>query len=183
MTFLKQDNKRAVENDNGFGIIPEGDYEVIVSGGEYRVKDQSWPNFNLELTIRSDVDQEFKGRKVFHTFWLSQKKETSLQICMNMIEAFGHKVGVPDGVEFETEQQWVNFIIGKPVKAHVAIEEYNNKEKNVVKYFNESEFMDVVAEARATYNSDTNNYARVDDDPFAKDNYRTVDISDDDLPF
>lgn len=181
MAFLKQDNKRAVENDNGFGIIPEGDYEVIVSGGAFRDDaQQSWPNFNLELTIRSDVDQEFKGRKVFHTFWLSQKKETSLQVCMNMIEAFGHKVGVPDGVEFETEQQWVNFVIGKPVKAHVVIEEYNNKEKNVVKYFNESEFMEVrhVEEKKTEYNS----YTRVDDDPFAN-NGKTLDISDDDLPF
>jgi Protein of unknown function (DUF669) len=186
MAFLKQDNKRAKENDKGFGVIPEGDYELLPVEAKFRDDDkQAWPNINVTFAIRSDVEQEAKGRKVFHTFWLSQKNEDSLQICLNMIESYNEKIGVPDGVEFETPADWANFLVGKPVKARIVIEEYKGKEQNNIKWFNASDFKQVAAQSTPGQAAGTemrgSNVPPVDADPFANDGQ--LDISDDDLPF
>jgi hypothetical protein len=189
MAFLKQNNTRAKENDNAFGPIPAGEYELLVTEAKHRNGHKNngtegTPNINITFTVRSDVDQAAKGRKLFHTFWISNKSEASLEACLNMIESFGHKVGVPDGVEFDTPQQWADFIVGKPVKAKVIIGEYNGNENNEIKYFNASDFSEVKQQETRGQAAGTELPAagQADTDPFSNPN-GTIDISDDDLPF
>ena len=186
MAFIKFNRKEAEEKTNSFALIAEGDYELFVKDGEWRPmvdKPDKAPNFNLELVIRSDVEQDHKGRKIFHTFYISRDPEKTEQ-SMDFINRFNLALGIPDGVEFETEEQWLNFIIGKPVKAHVGQKEYNGKTYAEVKYFMETEFSEMSEQEQQTSSSGlkpAENQSKIDDDPFSGGG--TIDIDDDDLPF
>lgn len=185
MAFLKYNKAEAEKKANSFGAIADGEYELVVLEAEWRPmvdKPDKTPYFNLQLGIRSDVDQDHGGRKVFHSFYVSRDPEKAEQ-SLDFINRFNFALNVPDEVEFETEEQWTNFITGKPVKAKIATEkrEYNGKtyENTNIKYFMETEFPDV-AKPQAKPNS--SGQSKLDDDPFSN-NGGTIDIGDDDLPF
>lgn len=201
MGFMKFDKKKAEEANKGFGLIEPGDYEFLITDAEYRTKNQKTPNINLTLVIRSDVEQDFKGRKMFHAFYISKDPE-KVENSMNMIMAFLDYVGVEDGMDFDTPQEVAAYVKGKIVKGTVFTDEYNGKENSRIRYFNVSDlfgeefnFEDAsgnkgLAKAADKINKSgakqdkpkkEENYTRVDDDPFA--NNGSIDISDDDLPF
>lgn len=187
MGFIKFNRNEAEKKANSFGAIAEGDYELFIKDGKWDPqtgKPDKTPYFNLELAIRTDVDQEHGGRKLFHSFYISRDPEKA-ETSMDFIDRFNLALGIPDGVEFDTEEQWLNYIIGKPVKAHVGDREYNNKTYAEVKYFMESEFAEITAQDTQSSSSGltkTETKPKIDDDPFANDN-GTIDIGDDDLPF
>ena len=186
MGFLKFSKDKAVEADKGFGLIEPGDYEMFVSKAEWRTKNQSTPNFNLTLVIRTDVDQDYKGRSVFHSFYISkdaEKKETS----MNMLMAFLHKIGATDGMDFTTEKEVAAFMVGKAVVGTVDTEEYKGKKNSRIQGFTVS---DLLGEPINTEDKKDTSMKKAgetkkttaEDDPF-DDSHKTIDISDDDLPF
>lgn len=177
MAFLKQNNKKAQEEKKNFGLIPEGDYEVFATEGKWEDKPGKTPRANFTFVLRSDVDQAAKGRKVFHDFYISRDPE-KVETSLGFIERFNLEIGVPDGVEFETQQEWINYVLGKPVKAHIGTKEYNGKEYNEIKWFNESEFKEMKEQPKPEDKPTTPALAR---DPF--EGGGSIDISDDDLPF
>lgn len=177
MSFLKQNNTRAKESQSGFGLIAAGDYEVMAVEGKWHDEARKTPRANFTFVVRSDVEQEFKGRKVFHDFYVSRDPE-KVETSLGFIERFNLEIGVPDGVEFATQQEWINYVLGKPVKANIGVREYNGKEYNTIKWFNESEFKEVSAQATQQPNSSASlPSAQTQEAP------STIDISDDDLPF
>ena len=199
MAFIKFNKKETEKKAKSFGEIPDGDYELLVTKAEWRPmldKPDKTPYFNLELTVRTDVDQEGGGRKVFHSFYVSRDPE-KVENSMDFINRFNLAIGMPDEVEIETQEQWCDFILGKPVKARLKTKPntYNGKttDRQEISFFSETEYADVTHEmdkpsgiqpvkdkkkAAAKPKQET----KVDDDPFANDD-GTIDISDDDLPF
>ena len=194
MAFIKFNKKETEKKANSFGAIADGEYELLVTKNEWRPmldKPDKTPYFNVELTIRSDVDQEAAGRKIFHSFYISRDPEKA-QGSLDFINRFNLALGLPDGVEFETEEEWTKWTVGKPVRAKLKNEtsEYNGKTyENVrVKYFMLSEYPDVEMEMDkpsgiTKVEKQQPQVNKIDDDPFANDNAGTIDISDDDLPF
>jgi hypothetical protein len=184
MSFLKQNNERANESKKGFGLLPDGDYEVFATEGKWEDKVGKTPNANFTFVVRSDVEQEGKGRKVFHTFYISRDPE-KVETSLGFIERFNLELGVPDGVEFATQQEWINFVLGKPVKAHISKREYNGKEYNEIKWFNASDFKvidpAVINAGKEEKKPESKGLSRVDEDPFAGNG--SINITDDDLPF
>ena len=59
-------------NDD-YGILPEGDYEVIIRNIEERTTKKGSTGLNLSLVVRNDIEQKFKDRYIFYTLW--KKKE------------------------------------------------------------------------------------------------------------
>jgi hypothetical protein len=153
MSFLKQNNKRAEENKQSFALLAEGDYEVFATEGKWHDEVGKTPRANFTFVVRSDVDQPGKGRKVFHDFYVSRDPE-KVETSLGFIERFNLELGVPDGVEFSTQQEWINFVLGKPVKARVYIDKYNDKENNKIKFFNASDFKEI-SEQPKPQNSDS----------------------------
>lgn len=199
MTFNKDKAVKAeAEQKAMFGTIEPGTYEVFVEKAEYRDKKGTTPNINVALVIRSDVEQGFKGRKFFHTFWISDKKENSLEFCMNMIMTFMNKLGVPDGTVFGTVQEVAAYMKGHPVAAVLKIDTYNGKERNEVDEWLVSDFqgqkveiqedatkgdaLKKIKDATSKTTTKTATKTRVEDDPFDSED-GSIDISDDDLPF
>ena len=187
MAFIKFNRKEAEAKANQFGAIEEGDYELYVVEGEWRPmldKPDKTPNFNLKLKIRSDVGQAAAGRTLFHSFFISRDPEKAAT-SMDFIDRFNVALGLPDGVEFETEEQWISYITGKPVKAHVIQREYNGKTNPAIQYFMETEHPEMTEQDKPSSGmkpASTQQQSKVDDDPFANNN-GTIDINDEDLPF
>ena len=188
MGFLKFSKDKAVEADKGFGLIEPGDYEMFVSKAEWRTKNQKTPNFNLTLVIRTDVDQDFKGRSVFHSFYIS-KDPSKVETSMNMLQAFLHKIGATDGMDFTTEQEVAAFMVGKAVVGTIDTEEYNGKKNSRVQGFTVSDLLGGAIDTTAGKKETSMEKAgtkqtTAEDDPFDKEtNGGSIDISDDDLPF
>jgi hypothetical protein len=173
MGFMIFNKEKAKKADNKYGVITPGKYEVFVTEGSYRAEAGKTPNINLQLVVRSDIEQEYKGRKVFHTFWISDKSEAKREACLNMMQSFINKIGAPDGVNFETPEQWIEFTLGKPITAQIEVEEYNGKERNIIKYFNVSDQQGQAVQQEEKQESN---------DPFKNDG-QPIDITDEDLPF
>lgn len=181
MGFLKFSKDAAVEADKGFGLIEPGIYEFLIQKAEWRTKNQNTPNFNLTLVIRSDVDQAFKGRMIFHSFFIS-KDPSKVKNSMNMLQAFLHKIGAADGQDFTTEAEVAAFMVGKAVTGEVYTDVYEGKEKSKARNFTVSDLAGGVEKKETTMSKATE--TKVTDDPFDKEtNGGSIDISDDDLPF
>lgn len=183
MAFLKQNNKRAGESKGQFGLIADGDYEIMATEGKWHDEAGKTPRANFTFVVRSDVEQEFKGRKVFHDFYVSRDPE-KVETSLGFIERFNMDLGVPDGVEFATQQQWINYVLGKPIKAKIGKREYNGKEYNEIKWFNPTEQSTVnqqLASQTPGQNAGTELPTTQTADPFA--NPGNIDIDDSDLPF
>lgn len=178
MAFLKQNNQKAKEGKGSFGLIAEGDYEIFATEGKWHDEAGKTPRANFTFVVRSDVDQEFKGRKVFHDFYVSRDPE-KVETSLGFIERFNLDLGVPDGVEFDTQQEWINYVLGKPIQARIGTKEYNGKEYNEIKWFNPSEFQEMKEQAQPENKEKLS--AKFAQDPFAGGG--SIDISDDDLPF
>lgn len=192
MGFMKFNRKDAEEKAAQFGAIAEGEYELYVAEGEWRPlldKPDKTPNFNLQLVIRKDVEgQASAGRKIFHTFYISRDPEKVDQ-SMDFIHRFNLALDLPDGVDFETQEQWLKYVIGKPVKAYVGHKEYNSKTYAEIKEFMLTEYPEFTAPEKggsgikpASKPKPEYSMSAIDDDPFSNDG-GSIDITDDDLPF
>ena len=193
MAFIRHNKAEAEKKANSFGAIADGEYELVVLEAEWRPmldKPDKAPYFNLKLGIRADVEQEHQGRNVFHSFFISRDEE-KVEQSMDFIHRFNFALGVPDGADFETEEQWVNYVIGRAIKGKIATEteEYQGKtrENTKIKYFSITEFPDVAKVDKPSSGikpaKKQENYTKIqDDDPFSNDG-GTIDIDDDDLPF
>lgn len=196
MSFLKYNKTEAKKQADSFGLIAEGEYELYVMKAEWRPlvdKPDKTPYFNLELAIRSDIAQEHGGRKIFHSFYVSRDPE-KVENSMNFINRFNLALDIPDGVDFPTEESWLKYIIGKPVRGYVGIHEHNGKKYPEIKEFLLTQFTEMseqssnssgiqkVDKPAAKVDKPKENYTKIDDDPFSNDG-GPIDISDDDLPF
>lgn len=193
MAFLKQNNKRAEESKKAFGLLPDGEYEIMATEGKWHAEENDQtktPKANFTFIVRSDVEQEGKGRKIFHDFYVSRDPE-KVETSLGFIERFNMDLGVPDGVEFESQQQWINYVLGKPIRAKIGKRTYNGKDYNIIKEFDSTQYATVnqqVAAQSQGQNAGTEiptggaGYTKVNNDPFANGSGQ-IDISDDDLPF
>lgn len=208
MAFLKMNKAQVEAKDQErkemFGTIEPGEYEMYVEKAEFRNKKGTTPNINVTLVIRSDVEQAHKGRKIFHTFWISNKSPEGHEFCMNMILSFLNKIGAEDGQDFISEKEVAAFMVANPIVGIVGTDTYNGKERSVIEEFEVSEFFGEkveivendkkdlekakkqVGEAGKTKRTGTTKKAEtktaVDEDPFANEG-ETIEIDDDDLPF
>lgn len=146
---------------DGFDLIKKGWYEVIVSAAEVKKSENGNEYINMRLTIRDDVDQEYKGRGVFHSLFFTAKTEGIVQGFLKAIQA-------PEGHTFTSVQEINDYIKGKPLKANVIQKKkYNSDEMtNAVSSVKETEYP-LTGGQIDPFNSDTN----------------SIDIIEDDLPF
>lgn len=80
-TLLSEGEQKMPEIDvSGFkpeqyDLIPDGTYECIIDKAEIKKSKSSGNNYiSVELTIRSDVEQQCKGRKVFDVIAKDKEK-------------------------------------------------------------------------------------------------------------
>ncbi len=154
------------EAKNMFEPIAPGKYEAFISKAEATKSSKGNDMVKLELTIRTDVPQEYQKRKLFDNVVFT---DTAMFKAQQLAKA----VGIPNGAPVDTTAEFVKWVALKPVKIQVIHreEEYqgNKRTRENIAFYDASE--------KAMGGSMTA-------DPFANTNAGgSIDISDDDLPF
>lgn len=118
--------------------LPEGDYEVAVEKAELRTLQSGKIKISLWLRVRSDVEQEGKGRVVFDDIW--KEKEHPEFFNRKRLNAILGALETKDGTVFDTIQDVLSAIQGGHVIAHV-VQEFDDRRGetiNRVKFYNKS---------------------------------------------
>lgn len=120
MGFLTVNHNEVQEKE--YEKLPEGDYEVVVSGIEKRQSSSGNDMLKLTLTIRSDVAQEGQKRKVWDYLVDTEKAKFKFQQVAKALN-------VPNSKNFNTIDEFGQEILYKAVKIKIKHErsEYNNK--------------------------------------------------------
>lgn len=123
-----------------FSSIEDGTYEVVVSYAEQDASKSGTDYLDIRLKIRDDFNQKFRNNLIFDKVWIN--KET-LQYPEWALQRYAKAVKLPEGIEVNTIEQFLNLIKGKTLKVTVKNEqsEYNGKtyDNLNIKKFEQSE--------------------------------------------
>lgn len=181
MAFLKADYSK--NQEQGFDAVPTGNYEVIINKAQEQATKNGAESLQLDLLIRNDLDKvpdlaktnaKYHNRHVFMDNW---KRKNTNQYDLASFQYILDAVGIPEGTELNSVDDFMKAISGKPVLAYIKNEDntYNGETSKVNRV--------------APWNISKTNYPEVNhtfkdsnaSDPFAKND--APEISSDDLPF
>lgn len=160
--------------------VENGDYEVLISNVEEGANQNTGAEYvNFDMVIRNDIsDQKFQNAHVFHRIYRNKKTG---EYPDSMIFQIAKAAGMEDGKQYNSFEDFMNDMVGKPLKVRVRNEssEYKGKtyENLNVKRWGKTNFPSVqhVWPDKMKPQNNTN--------PQAAQNKETIDIQDDDLPF
>lgn len=93
--------------------MAEGNYEVIVVDCKEKTTDQGYELISFDFKIRDDVEQAYKRKRFFKSFYREQdgslSEETEKKLCV-----LAHNLGIPDGSDFDLPD-----LIGKCCILHI----------------------------------------------------------------
>lgn len=122
MSFLKVDH---TQSGNGeYELVAEGDYECVIADAEIKESSKGSPMIKATLTIRNDVKQPHRKQKLWDYYVASEK-------AMFKFHQVAKAVGLPNGKDFATMEDFRNAILYKAVKITVVHEDntYNGETK------------------------------------------------------
>ena len=131
-------------NNNKYDVLPEGDYEAIITSASSHVTPNGAESIQFRLSIRNDLDKalpetngKYHNRVLFHNEW---KRKATGQYDDQNLQYYMAAVDVPEGVEIKSEEEFYGKLFKKPVRVHVEVEESEYKGKmqkrNVIKPWN-----------------------------------------------
>jgi hypothetical protein len=159
MGFLKVD----YSNTGDFAPLPIGEYECMISKAEVKPTQAGEPMIKMELTIREDVDQKGKKRKIFDNLLI---RDTMMWKLNQVAKAAG--LSEEEAAGFDTPEEFATGILYRMVRIANKHEVYEGHTNDKVKFYKVSEH-------------GGGDGGRVDGDPFSGGG--SIDISDEDLPF
>ena len=136
-------------NKGRSGIIKAGEYEALIVNVEQRTAKSGTESINVEFVLRNDVQQEYQNKHVWMDVWRTQKTIENGQYTRN-INTISKVAGIQNGQKFEGFESWVAAVKNRPCKITVGIETYNDKEKNTVKWLNDTAFPNVAHKFKDT---------------------------------
>lgn len=119
-------DKRVEEKDNDFGLITEGDYEVVLEKVEKKISAKNNEYLRITFSIREDVNQDFKRRKLWYTIF---KRQNDPAFNFNKInEIIITQEGRKDYKRhFKELDEIFQYLVGLHLKLTVGIEFNNSK--------------------------------------------------------
>ena len=99
----------AVENNDGNGLMKEGEYEVFVKDAKItRTKTSGLECVAFEFVVRDDVEQPYQRKHIFKNFYRDDNGNWPLE----KIGKYASSMGVKAGDEFELQDLWgANLIV------------------------------------------------------------------------
>ena len=157
----------------GGGIIPEGDYEVVIKAAHFDVTPGGSTYINIPLIIRNDVEQPRKNAYIWHALWMKktptdQDKEFQ-GFSAPQIFRLCNAAGIPSDAEFKEFGEILEVLAGKLPRVTVYHDEYNGKITAQVKFTN------------VTQHADCKHVFKAKDPALTEG--EEIPVSDDDLPF
>lgn len=136
--FVTEDNDDILsfgeEFEKDFNLIEEGDYEVTLENLEKRSSSKGGKYLNLTFGIRKDVDQKFKGRKLFYPVFENEGDKAYNFDVINKI-IITQKGTKNYRTHFQTIDQVFQYLVGLHlvVSVEIAFDDYNGKDRNRIK--------------------------------------------------
>lgn len=171
--------------DNDFSALPTGNYEIVIKSAQERAAKTGSESIQLDLVVRNDLDAvpalkdtngKYHNRHVFMDNW---KRRETKQYDLQNIQTILQVVGVPEGTNLNSIEDFISAIAGKPAKVYI--------KRTTDSYQGESREINRVA----PWNFSKTDYPQVQHvwkdqqngkNPFA-DSQTEVDIKNSDLPF
>lgn len=114
-------------NNTQYEPIPAGDYEMLILSASEEVAKTGTQSIVFKMVVRNDLDQalpstngKYHNRIVWARTW--KDKDTGKYI-EDIFQHILWAVGVPEGTEINSLEQFFNLVWNKPVKAPVYIKE------------------------------------------------------------
>ena len=124
-------------------IIPEGTYEFQIGPASVATTKGGTEYISIPMTIRKDIDQQQKGRVLYHAIWKKHEPNNmDAQIGgynFGSVMAILKSAGIPAGTEFESLKDMLKAVEGKPVRCTVAHDEYNGRTSAKINTFSPSQ--------------------------------------------
>lgn len=154
MGFLKVNYDEA----GGFELLPNGDYECMVSEVKVTESSTGKPMLKATLTIRDDIEQQGQKRKLFDNM-------VEQENMMWKFQQVAKAAQVPNDADIPSLSDFAAAIQYKPVRVTLGQRVYNGETQNQIKGWKESKYSD---------GADVN-FNNLGDGGF--------EVNDDDLPF
>lgn len=113
-----------------FSSVENGTYEVVVATAEQSASKTGTDFLDIRLKIRDDFQQKFRNNLIFDKVWINKQ---TLQYPEWALQRYAKAVKIPEGVEINTIEQFLDIIKGKTLKVTVKNEQ---SESNGVTYDN-----------------------------------------------
>lgn len=113
-----------------FSSVENGTYEVVVATAEQSASKSGTDFLDIRLKIRDDFQQKFRNNLIFDKVWINKQ---TLQYPEWALQRYAKAVKIPEGVEINTIEQFLDIIKGKTLKVTVKNEQ---SEVNGVTYDN-----------------------------------------------
>lgn len=113
----------------GGGLVPQGNYEAIITNAEIRETKNGKRKVGLTLTIRNDIQQGCQNRVLFIDIW-HKREPTPADDQVDgfnfaQLMAVSRAAQIPDGQSFDTLEQFLRALCGRCLIATVKHETYN----------------------------------------------------------
>lgn len=122
MSFLKVNHEQAGSGE--YELIAEGEYETVISDVEVTESKSGNPMLKLTITLRNDVKQPHRKQKLWDYLVATEK-------AMFKFHQVAKAVGLPNGKDFKSIEEFRNAILYKAVRIVVKHEEneYNGEKR------------------------------------------------------
>ena len=121
------------EAKGGFELVAQGEYEVTVVNAVTGVSTNGNNKITVDYEIRSDVPQAHQGQKIqFDNFTVTPN-------AMWRLQSIAKAAQFPNGMTFNSYEEWANTLIGKHLIVIVGHREHNGNKYPEVKGFKESQ--------------------------------------------
>lgn len=131
-------------NDEEYGLVPEGVYEVVIKNAEEKETKSGKLHLNLTLVIRNDVEQKCKNRYLFLKYWKrrepSDEDKQVQDYSFKQIMRLCKSADIPNNKSYETILDLCKDLAGRTLNVTVEWEEYNAKEYENITWVNPSKF-------------------------------------------
>lgn len=128
MGFIRSDYS---EVNTGFGALPIGEYECIISEAKLTKSKAGNDMIKLMLTIREDIEQLGAKRKFFDQIPIMDSMMWKIQQLMKA-------AGIEEGTEIESPEEFVNLIQYRAVRVKNKHEEYNGEKQDKIAFYTET---------------------------------------------
>lgn len=119
-------------------LIEKGDYEVIIVKAELLQAETGTKYMNLSMKIREDVEQDFQGEMLYERLW---QNKTTGEYNLRRFNNICKSAGIPEGTNFENENEFLKEIEGKVFQVNVAVvyDDYRQEDVNTILYYHSTE--------------------------------------------
>lgn len=137
----------SIDHSKAFDVIPEGEYEFIISACRLNATRGGTEYIDVQLTVRNDVAQKQQGRVVYHAIWRAKQPNAADQACdgfmASNINQLSRAADLTNGKSYNGIADWCADLVGKPLRATVYHDEYNGNVNARVNRLNKTNYPDV----------------------------------------